>query len=102
MRVISQNGEIDLPYEHIVISRNGNCIHCNFLTENNTDCIIGIYSTAEKAEKAMEMLRDKYLSRMELNGGYDMVSGCYVQPNYWVLPKVFQFPQDSEVVTDET
>ena len=55
------------------------------------------YSTEEKAIKAMEMCREKYLSRMELEGGYDVVNGCYVQPNYWVLPKVFQFPKDEEV-----
>ena len=45
----------------------------------------------------MEMCREKYLSRMELEGGYDIVNGCYVQPNYWVLPKVFQFPKDEEI-----
>lgn len=55
------------------------------------------YSTEEKAIKAMEMCREKYLSRMELDGGYDIVIGCYVQPNYWVLPRVFQFPKDDEV-----
>ena len=54
-------------------------------------------STEEKAIKAMEMCREKYLSRMELDGGYDIVNGCYVQPNYWVLPKVFQFLTDQEV-----
>ena len=62
-----------------------------------TKSYIGIYSTEEKAIKVLDMIQDKYLSRMELDGGYDMVSGCYVQPNYWVLPKVFQMPQDSEV-----
>ncbi len=36
-------------------------------------------------------------TRMELDGGYDVVHGCYVQPNYWVLPKVFQFPADDEI-----
>lgn len=25
------------------------------------------------------------------------VIGYYVQPNYWVLPKVFQFPEEEEV-----
>ena len=43
------------------------------------------------------MIQDKYMSSIELVGGYDVVSDCYVQPNYWVLPKVFQMPQDSEV-----
>ena len=59
--------------------------------------IIGRYSSKEKAIKAMETLRDTYLSRMELDGGYDAVNGCYVQPNFWVLPKVFQFPKDEDV-----
>lgn len=45
----------------------------------------------------MEMCREKYLSRMELDGVYDVVNGCYVQPNYWVLPKVFQFPSDEDI-----
>ena len=58
---------------------------------------IGKYSTEAKAIKVLDMIQDKYLSSIELVGGYDVVSDCYVQPNYWVLPKVFQMPQDSEV-----
>ena len=45
----------------------------------------------------MEMLREKYLSRMELDGGYDITNGHYVQPNFWVLPRVFQFPKNEEI-----
>ena len=102
MRIISQDGTIDIPYEQCVIQRFKTEIY--FLNKNLTgveqlvsDMEIATYSTEEKAEKAMEMLRTAYLSRMELDGGYDMVHGCYVQPNYWVLPKVFQFPQDDEI-----
>lgn len=63
------------------------------------DCAddIAEYSTEEKAIKVLDMIQDKYLSRMELDGGYDWANGCYIQPNFWVLPKVFQMPQDSEV-----
>ena len=63
------------------------------------DCAddIAEYSKEEKAIKVLDMIQDKYLSRMELDGGYDRANGCYIQPNYWVLPKVFQMPQDSEV-----
>lgn len=103
MRIISQNGIIDLPYENIGISIN--C--CNkkdivaypavYYGKDNGHWTLAEYSTEEKAKKAMEMLRTAYLSRMKLDGGYDMVHGCYVQPNYWVLPKVFQFPQDEDV-----
>ena len=102
MRVISQAGTIDIPYDSVIIQRFGREIY--FLNKNLTgveqlvsDMDIATYSTEGKAEKAMEMLRDTYLSRMELDGGYDVVNGCYVQPNFWVLPKVFQFPKDEDV-----
>lgn len=92
MRIISQDGCFDIPYEQAVLTRRKEKIYADIIFE-----IIGEYSTEEKAIRAMEMCREKYLSRMELNGGYDIVNGCYVQPNYWVLPKAFQFPTDQEV-----
>lgn len=97
MRVISQNGMFDFPYEQISVCLQGNVVLCHSMFDMGKYKVLGNYSTEEKAEKAMEMLREKYLSRMELDGGYDIVNKCYVQPNYWVLPKLFQFPQDSEV-----
>ena len=102
MRVISQDGTIDIPYDSVIIQRFGREIY--FLNKNLigveqlvSDMDIATYSTEAKAQKAMKMLRDTYLSRMELDGGYDAVNGCYVQPNFWVLPKVFQFPKDEDV-----
>lgn len=96
MRVISQDGTMDVPYENVVLYQDEKEIMCIF-----SGIYIGRklaqYSTEKKALTAMEMLREKYESRMELYGGYDSVHKCYVQPNYWVLPKVFQFPQDDDV-----
>lgn len=104
MRIISQSGLLDAPYELLTIfPYSGNMATIvgtfpgNDLGKGDRVYILAEYSTEEKAIKAMEMCREKYLSRMELNGGYDAVSGCYVQPNYWVLPKVFQFPKEEEV-----
>lgn len=102
MRVISQDGCYDIPYEQAMLLRYGSRIYLmsrNFTGVERTisDQVIAEYSTEEKAIKAMEMCREKYLSRMELDGGYDMVNRCYVQPNYWVLPKVFQFPTDEDI-----
>lgn len=102
MRVVSQSGMFDFPYEQVAVYRNDNNVFCRFSNVEKSANLLGSYSTVEKAQKAMEMCRERYLSRMELNGGFDMVNGCYVQPNYWVLPKVFQFPTDDEVVTNET
>lgn len=100
MRIISQDKEFDLPYEETTIQvfANGTIAAFSLTDLGNDDFItMAKYSTKEKAIKAMEMCREKYLSRMELDGGYDIVHGCYVQPNYWVLPKVFQFPKEEEV-----
>lgn len=100
MRIISQGKEFDLPYKETTLQAfsNGTVIAFS-LTDLVSDNFITMakYSTEEKAIKAMEMCREKYLSRMELDVGYDAVNGCYVQPNYWVLPKVFQFPADDEI-----
>lgn len=95
MRIISQNGAIDVTYENADLERKGTII--SVWTLDNVYGSFASYSTEEKAIKAMEMCREKYLSRMELGGGYDIVNKCYVQPNYWVLPKVFQFPKEEEV-----
>lgn len=95
MRIISQDGTIDISYENAALERHGKEIY--MCTADSVYGNFASYSTEEKAIKAMEMCREKYLSRMKLDGGYDIVNGCYVQPNYWVLPKVFQFPADKEV-----
>lgn len=101
MRVISQDGMIDIPYENHCFSmdyRDYTRVIVWEIESKNADVVtIAKYSTQEKATKAMELLREKYLSRMELDGGYDITNGHYVQPNFWVLPRVFQFPKDEEV-----
>ena len=65
MRVISQDGTIDIPYESVIIQRFGREIY--FLNKNLigveqlvSDIDIATYSTEEKAKKAMEMLRIAY------------------------------------------
>ena len=66
MRVISQDGTIDIPYDSVIIQRFGREIY--FLNKNLigveqlvSDMDIATYSTEEKAKKAMEMLRDAYI-----------------------------------------
>lgn len=77
MRIISQDGCYDIPYESIILQRLGRTI-IGVTTELQESISIARYRKEEKAEKAMEMCREKYLSRME-------------------LPKVFQFPKEEDV-----
>lgn len=86
MRVISQDGTIDVPYEMVVIQRFKDKIY--FLNKNLTgvegvvsDFTIATYSTEEKAKKAMEMLREQHKKYV----------GASVN-----IYGVFQFPQDDE------
>ena len=84
MRVISQDGTMDVPYEKFIfyIAADNSIIATrNF--EGYPDSLfsgrIAEYSSREKALKAMEMLRTTYLSRMELEGGYDqIISGMWL------------------------
>ena len=93
MRVISQDGTIDIPYDSVIIQRFGGEIY--FLNKNLigveqlvSDMDIATYSTEEKAQKAMEMLQNDY---------YDHVAEkTYHEGAYYIHP-YFRFPKDEEV-----
>lgn len=87
MRVISQDGTFDIPYEMVVIQRFEEKIY--FLNQNlagvdgvTSDLEIAGYSTEEKAKKAMEELREQYRKYVRCNVN---TYAC------------FQFPQDKEI-----
>ena len=57
MRVISQHGNVDLPYEQIVVCH---AMESVIALYNGEKYVLGKYSSKEKAYKAMEMLRKSY------------------------------------------
>lgn len=94
MRIISQDGAIDMPYEQVVIQRFGSEI--SFLNKNLAgveqlvdDMVVAKYSTEEKAKKAMEMLREEYGKYVSATGANSYFA--------FVHPKVFQFPAEEEL-----
>lgn len=96
MRIISQNGRVDLPYEQIAIAIDYDykmtIIAYAVNSDDDTIWKLAEYSTKEKAEKAMEMLRTEYgnyQQAIDRNGQLLTYSFNY--------PKVFRFPQDSGV-----
>lgn len=121
MRVISQDGTLDIPYEQVIIQR-FNC-EIYFLNKNLTgveqlcsDMVIAEYSTEEKAEKAMEMLRKAYVGMPILFQNVEITedvvkqfeklknSGIIVQtmnnePSKveYVNNCIFQFPKDDKI-----
>lgn len=62
MRVISQDGTMDMPYEmSIMWSEDNGAILLQAVGEVGEYQSFAKYSTEEKAKKAMEMLRDAYI-----------------------------------------
>lgn len=94
MRIISQDGRIDLPYEQIVVVNNtvDEMMIIAYAVNSDDSEIwkLAEYSTKEKAKKAMEMLRTKYVHFQETKS----INGNYFAFDY---PKLFRFPQDSDV-----
>ena len=72
MRVISQDGTMDFPYDNALVSVYKGCINgrvyvrmqiCGY--DDSVD--VADYSTEEKAKKAMEMLRIAYAGKFITN-----------------------------------
>lgn len=86
MRVISQDGVFDIPYEICSVWCRGSAVMC-YMSGDNTHTVLATYSIEEKAKKAMEMLREEY-------------GKCATGANSYfafVHPKVFQFPKEEEL-----
>lgn len=106
MRVISQDGALDMPYEEVIIQRFKSRIY--FLNKNLTgveslsdDMQIAEYSTEEKAIKAMEMLREVYAGMpiviQNVNTPKGTLKTLEVVQGCGTSNIVFQFPQDDEI-----
>ncbi len=112
MRVISQHGNVDLPYEQIVVCHATESVIALY---NGEKYILGKYSSKEKAYKAMEMLRETYIGMPivmqnvdvseDVAKGFERLKKCGVivqaenQPSKvdFINNAVFQFPQDDEI-----
>lgn len=85
MRVISQDGCYDIPYEQAMLLRYGSRIYLMIrkftgVERTISDQVIAEYSTEEKAIKAMKMCREYYDS-------------IFFEPQ----SEIFQFPAEEEV-----
>ena len=67
MRLISQDGKFDIPYDEIVVELFDKCVVGRLKEYISRDIILGSYSTEAKAQKAMEMLRTAYTVRFVTN-----------------------------------
>ena len=113
MRIISQNGLLDMPYELIAISPySGNMSTIvgtfpgNDLGKGDRVYILAEYSTEEKAIKAMEMCRKRYTQYIFNRRMVTVVANDLTRIPLEEAEKVrdqisetfiFQFPKEEEV-----
>lgn len=124
MRVISQDGKIDVPYENFVFSiLNSSGGNYGIVAVKNVaeppevflNSLIATYSTEAKAIKAMEMLRKAYIGMPivmqnvaiseDVAKEFERLKKCGVmvraenQPSKvdFINNAVFQFPQNDEI-----
>nr|DAF43168.1 MAG TPA: hypothetical protein [Siphoviridae sp. ctLeh52] len=123
MRVISQDGAIDVPYEisslSMAVGKYEDVEHAAIYCKNSSTAMgtkMAEYGSKEKAKKAMEMLRDAYVGMpivmQNVDVSEDVVkqfeklknSGIIVQtmnnePSKveYVNNCIFQFPKDDEI-----
>nr|DAI23690.1 MAG TPA: hypothetical protein [Caudoviricetes sp.] len=108
MRVISQHGNVNLPYEQIVVCH---AMESVIALHNGDKYVLGKYSSKEKAYKAMEMLEKHH--RLDL--ATDLIServkkffanARRTESNAEIMADIsealtkyeyFQFPQDDEI-----
>ena len=112
MRVISQHGNVDLPYEQIVVCH---AMESVIALYNGEKYVLGEYSSKEKAYKAMEMLREAYVGMPivmqnvdiseDVAEEFERLKKCGImvraenQPSKvdFINNAIFQFPQDNEI-----
>ena len=117
MRLISQNGAIDVPYDYFSLTiATGKyedvevtCIYCHNLSSPK-GTKLAEYSSKEKAEKAMEMLHKAYIGmpiiavkdvEIDVKIMAEDIRNGFVQPMQMsetsIGCEIFKFPQDEDV-----
>lgn len=103
MRIISQNGKVDMPYKKITLY-----LSCEQIVAKHegTKYLLATYSTEEKAIKAMEMCREQYaqceINKHLIQKAADNLEGVSITftgevRNQLADKYLFQFPADDEI-----
>lgn len=85
MRVISQDGKIDVPYETTWFSAEMNAIFAHTFGGNSAE-VMGQYSSTEKASEVLIMISDQYCRVNESN--------FYGSQDAYFSDPVFRLPQN--------
>jgi len=101
MRILSQDGMIDVPYEMVALHECGGKIRMNMAGDTGKGTVLAEYSTEAKAKRAMEMLHDAYMAHVMYKTMSEQQRALFVtgtsEKEQEKLCGVFQFPADDEL-----
>lgn len=107
MRILSQdNGKYDLPYENIILEKMADVNTIYAYTSTGQTLKMAVYSSAERMDRAMEMLQKAYSPLFIIKDLGDMVEAD-IKPNNYKVNRTepdeirnnyyFKFPEDCEI-----
>ena len=88
MRIVSQNGDYDFPYERSTLWVVNNRIIATPIGEPETEAIMAEYSSSKKVKNVMQKLRDSYVGIWGIEHGIGIFTDN--------ISMVFRFPSDNE------
>lgn len=95
MIILSQNKDEIINFKNmnnIYISSTGEIIACGNMED--CVCVLGKYSTQERAKEVLQEIIKKYASYLQLDGGPAILQGQMdIQPNIFNIPKVYEMPE---------
>ena len=110
MRVISQNGMVDVPYENVAftVDKSDKYVIYGHTAYEDKTCLLAKYSTEEKALKAMEKLREAYMKNEYylsiISGAINIdspqekeIKDCRKLLETAMSSSVFRFPSDEDL-----
>lgn len=101
MRIVSQNGIYDLPYDKCFVWIHNEEIFLQPIGEPDSDYILASYSTPEKAEQAIQLLHQVYVvhenfKKMDAELQLQML-GCANAETRLKYGGIFQFPKEEDL-----
>lgn len=89
MRIISQNGTIDMPYDMCCVWRQEEVIYCRAIGSDD-NVMMATYSSSEKAETVEKLLRRNALHFLEFQFAENAEKDAEIF--------FYQFPEEDELI----
>ena len=96
MRIISQDGMIDVPYEMVALHECEGKIRMNMAGDTGKGTVLAEYSTEAKARKAMEMLRKAYVGLPIIMQNVEITDDVTEMFKEWQKQGIFVRTEDNQ------